>query len=379
MAASSISGSAMAAFKSAGIAPHSGDLKLTNFRQCSLTSGRVRSVQLRHSLNSNRGSRSFFSSSGIEFLPSLELFGARIGICIDPSIYLYDFLYIMQTLPLLNKQVSKQLKVCVAAPVVVVTGASRGIGKAIALTLGKSRLQGQGYLTAHWASQRCCLVLGPVLVNYARSSKEAEEVCKEIETCGGQALLFGGDVSKEADVELMIKTAVDAWGTVDILINNAGITRDGLLMRMKTSQWQDVIDLNLTGVFLCTQQAAAKIMMKKKKGRIINIASVVGLVGNVGQANYSAAKAGVIGLTKTVAKEYASRNINVNAVAPGFIASDMTAKLGGDIEKKILETIPLGRYGQPEEIAGLVEFLALNPASSYITGQVLTIDGGMVM
>ncbi|KAF2933622.1 3-oxoacyl-[acyl-carrier-protein] reductase 4 [Oryza sativa Japonica Group] len=244
------------------------------------------------------------------------------------------------------------------APVVIVTGASRGIGKATALALGKAGCK--------------------VLVNYARSSKEAEEVSKEIEACGGQAITFGGDVSKEADVDSMMKAALDKWGTIDVLVNNAGITRDTLLMRMKKSQWQDVIDLNLTGVFLCTQ-AATKIMMKKKKGKIINIASVVGLVGNIGQANYSAAKAGVIGLTKTVAREYASRNINVNAIAPGFIASDMTAELGEDLEKKILSTIPLGRYGKPEEVAGLVEFLALNPAANYITGQVLTIDGGMVM
>lgn len=256
------------------------------------------------------------------------------------------------------EQASTEKTQSVEAPVVVVTGASRGIGRAVALAMGKAGCK--------------------VLVNYARSSKEADEVCKEIEASGGNAITFGGDVSKEEDVDSMIKTAIDAWGTVDVLINNAGITRDCLLMRMKKSQWQEVIDLNLTGVFLCTQ-AAAKVMMKKKKGRIINIASVVGLVGNVGQANYASAKAGVIGFTKSVAKEYSSRNITVNAVAPGFIASDMTAKLGADMEKKILENIPLGRYGQTEEVAGLVEFLALNPAANYITGQVVTIDGGMVM
>ncbi|KAF0890085.1 hypothetical protein E2562_036624 [Oryza meyeriana var. granulata] len=237
-----------------------------------------------------------------------------------------------------------------AAPVAVVTGASRGIGRAIAVALGKVGCK--------------------VIVNYAKSGMEAEEVCREIEESGGTAIAFSADVSIEAEVESMMRATIDTWGALDVLVNNAGITRDALLMRMKRMQWQEVVDVNLTGVYLCAQAAAA-VMMKRKKGRIINIASVSGIIGNIGQANYCAAKAGVIGLTKAMAREYGSRNINVNAVAPGWVASDMTAKLGDDVERKALETIPL------EEIAGLVEFLAVHPAASYITGQVLPVDGGL--
>ena len=242
--------------------------------------------------------------------------------------------------------------------VAIVTGASRGIGRAIAVALASEGAK--------------------VVVNYASSASAAEAVVAEINSLdnGSEAIAVPADVSKEAEVDSLIKSAIDKWGRVDVLVNNAGITRDTLLLRMKLEDWQSVIDLNLTGVFL-TSRAIAKIMLKQKSGRIINIASVSGLMGNAGQGNYSAAKAGVVGFTKTVAKELASRGITVNAVAPGFIATDMTADLKNTEE--ILKYIPLGRYGQPEEIAGMVRFLAADPAAAYITGQVFNVDGGMVM
>ncbi len=244
--------------------------------------------------------------------------------------------------------------------VAIVTGASRGIGRAIAIALATEGAK--------------------VVVNYASSANAAEAVVAEINALnngnGGEAIAINADVSQEAQVDSLIKSAIDKWGRVDILVNNAGITRDTLLLRMKLEDWQAVIDLNLTGVFLATR-AVSKIMLKQKSGRIINIASVAGQMGNAGQGNYSAAKAGVIGFTKTVAKELASRGITVNAVSPGFIATDMTADLKNTDE--ILKFIPLGRYGQPEDIAGMVRFLAADPAASYITGQVFNVDGGMVM
>ena len=239
--------------------------------------------------------------------------------------------------------------------VAVVTGASRGIGKAAALAL---------------ASQGA-----KVVVNYARSGDAAEATVKEINGSGAEAIALQADVSKSDEVDNLIKTTLDKFERIDVLVNNAGITKDTLLLRMKPEQWQAVIDLNLTGVFFCTK-AVSKTMLKQRSGRIINIASVAGQMGNPGQANYSAAKAGVIGFTKTVAKELANRGITVNAVAPGFIETDMTEDLKSD---DIIKFIPLGRYGKPEEVAGTIRFLAADPAAAYITGQVFNVDGGMVM
>lgn len=239
--------------------------------------------------------------------------------------------------------------------VAIVTGASRGIGRATAIALAATGIK--------------------VVVNYAQSSGAAEEVAQEIEKSGGKAIALKADVSKTEEVDSLIDQTLKTFGRIDILVNNAGITRDTLLLRMKLEDWQAVIDLNLTGVFLCTK-ATSKVMLKQKSGRVINITSVAGLMGNPGQANYSAAKAGVIGFSKTVAKELAVRGITVNAVAPGFIATDMTNDLKAD---EILKYIPLARYGQPEEVAGMIRFLATDPAAAYITGQVFNVDGGMVM
>lgn len=239
--------------------------------------------------------------------------------------------------------------------VAIVTGASRGIGRAIALSLASEGAK--------------------VVVNYASSSAAAQQVADEITAEGGGAIALQANVSKAEQVDALLNAVIEKWNRVDILVNNAGITRDTLLLRMKPEDWQAVIDLNLTGVFLCTR-AVSKVMLKQRAGRIISITSVAGQMGNPGQANYSASKAGVIGFTKTVAKELASRGITVNAVAPGFITTDMTSNLKSD---EILKYIPLARYGQPEEVAGMVRFLAADPAAAYITGQVFNVDGGMVM
>lgn len=243
------------------------------------------------------------------------------------------------------------------AKVALVTGASRGIGREIALELAR---QGAN-----------------IAVNYSGSEAKANEVVDLIKEMGRDAYAIQCDVSNSESVTNMVKETIERFGKLDILVNNAGITRDNLLMRMKEDEWDDVININLKGVFLCTK-AVTRQMMKQRYGRIINVASIVGVSGNPGQANYVAAKAGVIGLTKTTAKELAARNITANAIAPGFITTDMTDKLTEEVKNEMLKVIPLARFGEPKDIAKVAAFLASDD-SAYMTGQTLHIDGGMVM
>lgn len=244
-----------------------------------------------------------------------------------------------------------------AVKTALITGASRGIGAAIA-----KKLAARGFM---------------VIINYGHSSAAAEEVKNQIEQAGGQAVLMQGDVSSGDDVDRMFKDIKKTWGRLDVLVNNAGINRDTLLIRMKEDQWDAVLSTDLKSVFFTTK-AAASLMMRQRSGSIINIASVVGITGNAGQANYAAAKAGVIGFTKSAAKELAARGIRVNAIAPGFIETDMTDAIPEKIREGMLETIPLRRGGKAEDVANAVAFLASDDAG-YITGQVLKVDGGMVM
>jgi 3-oxoacyl-[acyl-carrier protein] reductase len=241
--------------------------------------------------------------------------------------------------------------------VALVTGASRGIGREIALELAREGAN--------------------VVVNYSGSEAKANEVVDEIKSMGREAVAIQCNVADSDSVQSMVKETISHFGTLDILVNNAGITKDNLLMRMKENEWDDVININLKGVFLCTK-AVTRQMMKQRSGRIINISSIVGVSGNPGQANYVAAKSGVIGLTKTAARELAPRGITVNAIAPGFISTDMTDQLPEDVRNEMLKQIPLNRFGDPKDIAKVVSFMA-SESSSYMTGQTLHIDGGMVM
>lgn len=241
--------------------------------------------------------------------------------------------------------------------VALVTGGSRGIGEAIALELAKNGAD--------------------IAINYRSNNEKAEKVLEGIKGFGVKAIAIKADISKEEDVKYLIKNVENQLGKIDILVNNAGITKDNLVMRMKEEDWQQVMDVNLKGTFLCTK-SVSRPMMKARYGKIINITSVVGLIGNPGQGNYSASKAGVIGFTKSIAKELGSRGIRVNAIAPGFIDTEMTDVLSEEIKETMLNGIPLMKFGNPKDIANLVVFLA-SQRSDYITGQVINVDGGMVM
>ena len=241
--------------------------------------------------------------------------------------------------------------------VALITGGSRGIGREIALKLADEGAK--------------------IAINFTSNVAKAEEVQKEIESKGKEVILVKGDVSNVADAEKIALTMFNKFGRIDILVNNAGITRDSLLLRMKDSDFDDVINTNLKGVYNCTKQIA-KYMIKNHYGRIVNMSSIVALTGNVGQTNYSAAKAGIIGFSKSVAKELASRGVTVNVVAPGFIKTDMTDSLPERIKESMLKEIPVGRIGTPEDIANVVKFL-VSDSASYITGQVIRVDGGLFM
>ena len=240
---------------------------------------------------------------------------------------------------------------------VLVTGGSRGIGKEVALKYVEN-----GY---------------NIVINYVSSNTDVEELKKEFEQKGAEALILKADVTNTQEVENVVNKAIEKFGTIDVLVNNAGITKDNLLMRMTEEEFDKVININLKGTYVVTK-AVIKYMMKKRCGSIINLSSVVGVAGNAGQCNYSASKAGIIGFTKSLAKELSSRNIRVNAVAPGFIQTDMTSVLSDSVKENINSQIPLKRMGSPREVANVIYFLG-NDDSSYITGQVINVDGGMVM